>query len=419
MARRSLLQQSWDETREWVGDHTRATVYGATALVLVVLAVAVAASRDDSTGDQTTVRADQTAVSVSTPTTFFGNDILPNPNRPDTAGASGAPGKTLRSGDGLNLYTGAIPDYTGGKGKTTTTVAGGGPQSTSPTGGGTGSGTTTTTLPAAAFGANRIAYVTGSGATWTVNPDGSDPRFVANSAYHPAWAPSHAALAVVDAQSPGGILSYIAPSGARFALTPAPDGSGEGDSRPTWSPDGLRLAFGRVDFQGSGGYSSIWVVNKDGQNAQQISVAGCFTADPTWSPSGTHIAFWSSRDHCSGSGAIGTYELYVMRSDGSNVRRLGTAVNSGAPAFSPDGTKIAFASDRDGNFEVYVMTSEGEEETRITTTAGEDTDPTWSPDGSRIAFRSARNGGGIYSMKPDGTDVRLVVSGAASQPSWS
>ncbi len=424
MARQSLLQQSWAETREWVGEHARVTVYGTTALVLVVLAVTIAASRDDSDPDaKTTVRADQTAVSVSTPTTFFGNDVLPNPNRSNanSPASPAAPGVTLKNGDGLHLYTGTVPDYrrggSGGSGSTNTTAPGGTTGTTAVAGGDGGGGGPTTTLPAAVFGANRIAYVSG-GATWTVNPDGSDPRAVANSAYYPAWAPSHAAIAVVDAQSPGGILSYISPTGARYALTPAPDGSGEGDSRPTWSPDGLRLAFGRIDFQGQGGYSSIWVINKDGQNPTRIAIAGCFSADPSWSSDGTHIAFWSSRDHCSSGDNIGATELYVMRSDGTGIKRLGTAINSQAPAFSPDGTKIAFSTDRDGNAEIYVMNADGTGQSRLSSATGEDTDPTWSPDGARIAFRSARNGGGVYSMKPDGSDVRLVVSGG-TQPSWS
>lgn len=418
MARQSLLKQSWDETREFVHQHMRATAWGATALTLVLLAVVLGVTRDDPEDEETTVRADQTAVSVSTPTTFFGNDILPNPNQPNSPGLRNEPGGvTLRNGNGLNLYTGTIPDYNAGR--NTATTRGDGAEPTEP-GGGTGSGggggATTTTLPAAVFGPNRIAYTNSSGQAFTVNPDGTDPRFVADSGYHPAWAPSHAALALVDGQSPGGILSYVAPTGARYALTPAPSESTEGDSRPTWSPDGLRLAFSRIDFGGSDGYSSIWVINKDGGNAQRISTAGCITSDPTWSPNGTHIAFWSSRDHCT-SGDIGAYELYVMRSDGSNIRKLGTATNSGAPAFSPDGTKIAFSTDRDGNFEIYVMNADGTNQSRITTTSGEDTDPTWSPDGTRIAFRSARGGGGIYTMKPDGSDVRFVVSGR--YPSWS
>ena len=106
-----------------------------------------------------------------------------------------------------------------------------------------------------------------------------------------------------------------------------------------------------------------------------------------------------------------------MNSNGTNVVRLGTAINSQAPAFSPNGQTIAFASDRDGNSEIYLMNVDGSGQTRITNAAGDDTDPTWSPDGTRLAYRSSR-GNGIYSMKADGTDVRLVVSGG-TQPSWS
>ena len=405
-----MLQQSWDETREKIAQHPRATAWSAVALVLVVVAVSLGFSRNDDGDGSTKVRADQSAVSVVTPTTYFGNDVLPNPNAPkSTAGLHPNTGVTLRNGDGLHLYTGTIPNY-GGGGPGATTTTPGGPEPTTPSGGGT---TVTTAYPAAVFGANRIAYVT-NGQTWTVNPDGSDPRFVANSAYFPAWAPSHSAIAVADGQSPGGILSYITAGGGRYALTPQP-AANDGDSRPTWSPDGLRLAFGRITNGDPVGYSSIWVINKDGQNARRVSVAGCFTADPSWSPDGTHIAFWSSRDHCSNGDNIGSYELYLMNSDGTHVTRLATAVNSGAPAFSPDGTQIAFASDRDGDFDIYVMNTDGDgPQTPLTDSAGDESDPTWSPDGSRIAF--SRNGT-IYTMKANGSDVKPVIAGA--QPSWS
>lgn len=415
-----MLQQSWDETREWVSLHTRATVWGTTALVLVLLAVTIAASRDDGSPESsTTVRADQSAMSLITPTTYFGNDILANPNRPADRknaqpGAQTPTGMTLRSGNGLHLYTGTIPDYRGGNTSATTTP--GSTEPTAPSGGGTGGGPTPTAYPASVFGNNRIAYVTSNGQTWTVNPDGTDARFVANSAYFPAWAPQHAALAVVDGQSPGGILSYITPSGGRYALTPAPDAAGDGDSRPTWSPDGVRLAFGRIDFGNSSGYSSIWVINRDGQHAQRISIAGCFTSDPSWSPNGTHIAFWSSRDHCSSGDPIGATELYVMNSNGSNVKRLGSGYNAQSPAFSPDGSQIAYATDNGtGSFDIYVMNADGSEPQALFTQSGDDTDPTWSPDGTRIAFTRK---GSVYSIKADGTDLKLIIQGG-TQPSWS
>ena len=69
---------------------------------------------------------------------------------------------------------------------------------------------------------------------------------------------------------------------------------------------------------------------------------------PSWSPDGQRIAFDSNRD--------GDWELYVMNADGSEVRKL--TQNDGSdyyPAWSPDGQRIAFQSDRDGDFEIYVL----------------------------------------------------------------
>lgn len=72
---------------------------------------------------------------------------------------------------------------------------------------------------------------------------------------------------------------------------------------------------------------------------------------PVWSPDGSRIAFQSDRD--------GNFEVYVMDADGSNVVRLtDDPAGDGFPDWSPDGSQIAFASNRDGNFEIYVMDAE-------------------------------------------------------------
>ena len=71
-----------------------------------------------------------------------------------------------------------------------------------------------------------------------------------------------------------------------------------------------------------------------------------------------------------------------MDADGSNQTRLTNNPASDAqPAWSPDGTKIAFNSDRDGNFEVYVMDADGSNQTRLTNNPADDGGPAWSPDG--------------------------------------
>jgi Tol biopolymer transport system component len=101
------------------------------------------------------------------------------------------------------------------------------------------------------------------------------------------------------------------------------------------------------------------------------------------------IAFYSDR------GSIGEniVEIFVMNPDGTGETRLTTTTSENAdPVWSPDGSKIAFSSDRDGNYEIYVMNSDGTQQTRITTDPAYDGQPTWSPDGSKIAFISTRNG---------------------------
>jgi TolB protein len=96
--------------------------------------------------------------------------------------------------------------------------------------------------------------------------------------------------------------------------------------------------------------------------------------------------------------------------------------NEFTPAWSPDGSQIAFESYRDGNSEIYVMDANGSNPVRLTDDPAWDRDPAWSPDGSRIVFQSARDcNGEIYVMNADGSNpVRLTRDASSDDdPAWS
>jgi hypothetical protein len=146
---------------------------------------------------------------------------------------------------------------------------------------------------------------------------------------------------------------------------------------PTFSPDGGRISFYHNENK------ILHTINRDGSGQRDIG-RGEF---PAWSPAGDLIAYRG----CMGSGRCG---LIVANADGSNPRQITTHANDAAPRWSPNGGQIAFHSDRDGNWEIYVINLDGSWLRRITQAPATDVMPVWSPDGLRVAFRSDRGGQG-------------------------
>jgi len=135
---------------------------------------------------------------------------------------------------------------------------------------------------------------------------------------------------------------------------------------------------------------------------------------PVWSPNGQKLAFETDRD--------GNREIYVMNADGSAPTNLtNNPAFDADPAWSPDGRELAFATDRDGDFEVYVMNADGNAPTNLTNNPGFDGHPAWSPDGRRLAFESERDGNReIYVMNADGSAQTNLTNNPAfdSEPDW-
>jgi Tol biopolymer transport system component len=348
-----------------------------------------------------------------------------------------------------------------------------------------------------------LAYGEGdSKNVWVVPPGGGRPKLLTSaSGIDLAWTPDGQSLAFVDRNSPGepfSIFSIPLRGGQRRRLTAPPLGS-FGDTHCAFSPDGRRLvvvrywnryqsdlfvvggdqpeserverlttgsagmtgvdwspdgraivfgshqglwkvpltgarkptrvapfsggayfpAFSRATGRGSSirlAYQSdvtdvnIWRWDLARREARKIAGSTWFDDFPAVSPGGDRVAFASNR--------TGENEIWVADADGSNPQQVtfhrGPVVTS--PAWSPDGQRLAFSSEVGGNRDIYVIRSDGSQSTRITTAPSEETNPSWSPDGRWIYFRSDQEGVGQLWKMPaaggGGTPIRVTTGEA-------
>ena len=165
------------------------------------------------------------------------------------------------------------------------------------------------------------------------------------------------------------------------------------------------------------GIKEIWAMDYDGQNQHQITHLGTISLSPRISPDNTRIAFASlGRDGW----AIRMYSLELARLVSFPAGTAGGSNQS--PAWSGDGTMIAFSSSRSGDSEIWVADASGANLHSVTSLKGPNVGPTWNPrSNSQIAWAGGRTGEPqIYTMDQDGSNVqRLTDSGYAVSPSWS
>lgn len=190
------------------------------------------------------------------------------------------------------------------------------------------------------------------------------------------------------------------------------------DVAPVWSPDGRHIAFAsfRDTLAGKWGLGdgSIYVMEFDAQagqsgNVWRVTGEGGSEGWPTWSPDGRRIAFQSDRS--------GNWDIWIINADGSGLVQLTRhKANDRYAAWSPDGSKMAFTSNRSGNEEVWVLSIEealaqGDDSSAVNLTKSPKRDryPMWSPDGNRLTFNTNRDGNyEVYIMNADGSQPRNV-----------
>jgi hypothetical protein len=259
---------------------------------------------------------------------------------------------------------------------------------------------------------------------YVINADGSGLRRLTDG-MDPAWSPDGTKVAFARWRDPQGI--YVIDEDGRnetlvFGWSQA--------KAPAWSPDGSHIAFTRryggreedversfYGFQWTLPAHPWWKLGLVRAEDRSFTDLLCYdhSFSPTWSPDSKVIAYDSD------------YGLHLTSPDGSiggqtygrHINALSTDVRDTSPAWSPDGSKIAFMFNQHDHWEIYVMNADGSNRVRLTKEepfAGRppnNVSPTWSPDGRHIAFFTDRNGKWeLYVMKADGSNQRPMFETA-------
>ncbi len=229
---------------------------------------------------------------------------------------------------------------------------------------------------------------------------------------------------------------------------------------PQWSPDGAKIAFyssrklDGTDAPNLNTTFNIWRLNADGSGLMPLTNAtsnGTWSEDPQWSPDSTQVAFVARRN-IDGTDSVGVRNVWRVNASGTLLRLITNATSSRigtfTPQWSPDGTKVVFASNRklDGTdavntnetFNIWRANADGTglmPLTNATALRAWSESPQWSPDGTKVVFDSNRKLDGsdaantnntynIWQVNADGTGLRLITNATANMassvvPQWS
>jgi len=245
------------------------------------------------------------------------------------------------------------------------------------------------------------------------------------------------AAAPAEATFPGK-NGKIAATGIRWSsrveppniVTLNPDGTGvaaitsdDMSSSPQWSADGTKIAFERVRREGPPFYFPLEVavstMNSDGSGVMLLTDDTSFNRSPAWSPDGTKLVFSGNRN--------GDDDLYTINADGTGMTQITNGPGyDRQPVWSPLGDQIAFTSFGPDSLHIYVARADGSGRRQLESSVEGPVSPDWSPDGRRVTFDSYLTRQ-IYSIGVDGTGLLQLtndpytpsLAATNSAPAWS